>query len=49
MPREEPHALASEDAAGGCRSGIVFSVLLVIIFWGFRSAVPADPLNPARG
>ena len=27
-------------------AGIVFSVLLVIIFWEFRSAVPADPLDP---
>ncbi len=27
-------------------AGIVFSVLLVIIFWVFRSAVPADPLDP---
>lgn len=27
-------------------AGIVFSILLVIIFWGFRSAVPADPLDP---
>lgn len=27
-------------------AGIAFSVLLVIIFWVFRSAVPADPLDP---
>lgn len=27
-------------------AGIVFSILLVIIFWVFRSAVPADPLDP---
>ncbi|MGO4387800.1 hypothetical protein AB4Y85_09705 [Microvirga sp. 2YAF29] len=27
-------------------AGIAFSILLVIIFWGFRSAVPADPLDP---
>jgi len=26
-------------------AGIAFSVLLVIIFWVFRSAVPADPLD----
>src|SRR5690349_8894501 len=26
-------------------AGIVFSILLVIIFWIFRSAVPADPLD----
>jgi hypothetical protein len=25
---------------------IAFSILLVIIFWVFRSAVPADPLDP---
>ena len=27
-------------------AGIVFSILLVVIFWVFRSAVPADPLDP---
>ncbi len=27
-------------------AGIVFSILLVIIFWIFRGAVPADPLDP---
>jgi len=27
-------------------AGILFSILLVIIFWIFRSAVPADPLDP---
>ncbi len=27
-------------------AGIVFSVLLIIIFWLLRSAVPADPLEP---
>jgi MFS family permease len=27
-------------------AGIVFSILLGIIFWVFRSAVPADPLDP---
>jgi hypothetical protein len=27
-------------------AGIVFSILLVVIFWIFRSAVPADPLDP---
>ncbi|WP_262265733.1 hypothetical protein [Microvirga yunnanensis] len=26
-------------------AGIAFSILLVIIFWVFRSAVPADPLD----
>jgi hypothetical protein len=26
-------------------AGIAFSVLLVIIFWAFRSAVPADPMD----
>jgi hypothetical protein len=27
-------------------AGIVFSVLLIIIFWLFRISVPADPLEP---
>ena len=27
-------------------AGIVFSVLLLLIFWLFRRAVPADPLEP---
>ncbi|WP_457094438.1 hypothetical protein [Microvirga sp. P5_D2] len=27
-------------------AGVVFSILLVIIFWVFRRAVPADPLDP---
>ena len=27
-------------------AGIVFSVLLIIIFWLLRSSVPADPLEP---
>ncbi|MBQ0822873.1 hypothetical protein KBI52_22040 [Microvirga sp. HBU67558] len=27
-------------------AGIVFSILLVIMFWVFRNAVPADPLDP---
>ena len=27
-------------------AGIVFSLLLVIIFWLFRNAMPADPLEP---
>lgn len=27
-------------------AGIAFSVLLTVIFWLFRSAVPADPLEP---
>ena len=29
-------------------AGIVFSVLLVVIFWVFRNAVPADPLEQGQ-
>jgi hypothetical protein len=27
-------------------AGVVFSILLIVIFWLFRNAVPADPLEP---
>jgi MFS family permease len=47
MPQEETlmysHLRTPRAAAV---AGIVFSVLLVVIFWIFRSAVPADPLDP---
>ena len=29
-------------------AGIVFSVLLVVIFWLFRRSFPADPLDPGE-
>ncbi|QRM27734.1 hypothetical protein [Microvirga sp. VF16] len=47
MPQEETamysHLRTPRAAAV---AGIVFSVLLIVIFWIFRSAVPADPLDP---
>ena len=47
MPEEETamysHLRTPRAAAV---AGIVFSILLVVIFWVFRSAVPADPMDP---
>jgi hypothetical protein len=47
MPQDETRMyshLSTPRAAAV--AGIIFSILLVIIFWVFRSAVPADPLDP---
>jgi hypothetical protein len=30
-------------------AGILFSVLLLIVYWLMRISVPADPLEPAHG
>src|SRR3954471_18770546 len=36
--------LKTPKAAG--IAGVIFSVLIVVIFWLLRSSVPADPLEP---
>jgi hypothetical protein len=47
MPQDEtPMDSHLRTPRAAAVAGIVFSILLVIIFWVFRSAVPADPLDP---
>jgi hypothetical protein len=47
MPQDEtPMYSHLRTPRAAAVAGIVFSILLVIIFWIFRSAVPADPLDP---
>ena len=47
MPQEETSVYSHlRTPRAAAVAGIIFSVLLVIIFWAFRSAVPADPLDP---
>jgi hypothetical protein len=47
MPQDEtPMYSHLRTPRAAAVAGIVFSILLVIIFWVFRSAVPADPLDP---
>ncbi|PVE21079.1 hypothetical protein DC522_28650 [Microvirga sp. KLBC 81] len=47
MPQEEtPMYSQLTTPRAAAVAGIAFSILLVIIFWVFRSAVPADPLEP---
>lgn len=47
MAREETPIYAQlRTPRAAAVAGIFFSILLVVIFWIFRSAVPADPLDP---
>jgi hypothetical protein len=47
MPQDETLMYAHlRTPRAAAVASIVFSILLVIIFWIFRSAVPADPLDP---
>src|SRR4051812_27760498 len=46
MPETPMYSRHLRTPRAAAVAGIVFSVLLVIIFWVFRSAVPADPLDP---
>ena len=42
----DPYAGGPQDPAGRRIAGMVFSVLLIVVFWLLRSAVPADPQEP---
>lgn len=47
MPQDETAMYSRlRTSRAAAVAGIVFSILPVLIFWMFRSAVPADPLDP---